>query len=69
MFQDGLNLDQYWEIGPNIAYIGRIWYTNLVHIALDILILVLDGIWVLRAFRFSHKLTLIYLLLFLSALM
>ena len=69
VFQDGLNLSQYWEIGPNTAYIDRVWYTNVVHIVLDVMILVLDGIWILRAFRWSRKLTLIYLLLFLSALM
>ena len=67
VFQNGLNFDLYWRLGPNTAYIARVWYTNLIHIILDFLILALPGIWIWRArFRWPHKLTLIYLLLFLS---
>ena len=67
VFQNGLEFDRYWRLGPNTAYIARVWYTNLIHIILDVLILALPGIWIRRArFRWPRKLTLIYLLLFLS---
>ena len=67
VFQNGLKFDRYWRLGPNTAYITRIWYTNLVHIILDVIILALPGIWIRRAqLGWSRKLTMIYLLLFLS---
>ena len=67
VFQDGLKVDRYWMLGPNTAYIARVWYTNLVHIILDVIILVLPSIWIRRArLGWSRGLTLIYLLLFLS---
>ena len=67
VFPNGLNFDRYWRFGPSTTYIARIWYTNLVHIILDVMILALPAIWIRRArFRWSRKLTLIYLLLFLS---
>ena len=70
VFQDGLNIDLYWRLGPNKAYIVRVWYTNLVHIILDFIILAFALIWIRRAQRqWSRKLTLIYVLLFLSGLL
>ena len=67
VFQDGLKVDHYWRLGPNTVYVARIWYTNLFHIILDVIILALPGIWIRRArLGWSRKLTLIYLLLFLS---
>ena len=70
VFQNGLKVDRYWRYGPNTAYIIRIWYTNLVHIILDVIILALPGIWIRRAqLGWSRKLTMIYLLLFLSGLL
>ena len=65
-----MNIDHYWKLGPNRVYIFRIWYTNIFHIILDVIILALAGIWIWRArLGWSRKLTSLYLLLFLSGIM
>ena len=65
VFQHGLEVDQYWESGPNTAYEVRIWYTNIVHIILNFSILLLPIVWIRRA-QYQRRGKLVYMLLFLS---
>lgn len=65
MFQYGLQVDKYWESGPNTTYEVRIWYTNIVHIILNLSILLLPIVWIRRS-RHQRQARLVYMLLFLS---
>ena len=61
-FQDGIHFDEYWTIGPNTAYIIRIRYTNISHIVLTVIIVLLPIRWIGLAHTKRSR-VLVYLLL------
>ena len=65
IFQNGLQVDNYWLSGPNTIYEIRIWFTNIVHIILNFLIILLAIVWVSRL-QYQCRNKLVYTLLFFS---
>ena len=68
VFQDGIHFDEYWTIGPNTPYIVRIWYTNILHIVLTVIIVLLPIHWIWLA-RTKWSRVWVYLVLFGALLM
>lgn len=65
VFGYGTHIAEYWASGPNEIYEIRIWWTNISHIVLDVIILLMPIQWIRRS-QHTRLGQLVYILLFLA---
>ena len=65
VFEDGFDVANYWEAGPDLNYKVRIISTTAIHLLLDVIILVTPISWILRLDNRRYRIP-VYLLIFLA---